>query len=141
MIPESVQAMNREIEVHGLHDHITYLGPRHDAQAIMRNCDIGILSSITEGLPVSLLEYGMAQLPVVTTPAGQSAEVIGQGQAGLLVPSGSPQSMAVALDRLLSDPALRQRLGQAFYLRVNSVYGPEPVIERLMRIYDTVLRS
>jgi glycosyltransferase involved in cell wall biosynthesis len=139
LIRPSVESMLRELDSLGLHSHITYLGPRDDAQEIMRSCDVGVLSSVSEGLPVALLEYGMANLAVVATPAGQSAEVIGPGRAGLLVPSGSPEMLAEAFDHFLSNPDLMKEFGQAFHSRVNSLYGPEVVVKQLARIYESVL--
>jgi glycosyltransferase involved in cell wall biosynthesis len=139
LIQDSVERMKRELDALNLHSHVSYLGPRDDAQDIMQRCDIGVLSSVSEGLPVALLEYGMANLAVIATPAGQSAEVIGSGKAGLLVPSGSPELLAQAFDQFLCNPSVMKECSRTFHERVNSRYGPQVVVEQLARIYDSVL--
>ena len=58
----------------------------------LHGADCGVLSSVSEGLPVSLLEYGMAGLPVIVTDVGQCAEVVGNGRFGRVVPPGKPNS-------------------------------------------------
>ena len=139
LISNSVEALRREIDVLGLRKQITYLGPREDAQAIMQKCDIGVLSSVSEGLPVALLEYGMANLAVVATPAGQTADVVGSSDAGLMVPFRSPGALADALEQLLRDPALRNKLAKAFNSRITVHYGAKAVVEQLTQIYDVIL--
>jgi glycosyltransferase involved in cell wall biosynthesis len=80
----------QHISTLGLSEQVTYLGARQDIGAILRNTDIGVLSSGSEGLPLALLEYGIAGLPAVSTNVGQCPEVLNDGAAGLLVPPSSP---------------------------------------------------
>lgn len=119
--------------------NVTLLGRRDDVPALLRSCDVGVLSSSSEGFPLALLEYGHAGLPVVATRVGRCAEVL--GGAGLLVPPRDPDALADALLRLLRDAALRSRLGRELQERVRSLYSPAAVMERLERVYDAVLRS
>ena len=119
---------------------VTWLGARPDVSAVLRGSDIGVLSSASEGLPLSLLEYGMHALPAVATRVGQCAEVLDDGRAGLLVPSSAPQALAAALVALLrSSLQQRQRLGQAFQQRVRHKYSSECVMRELCGIYRAVL--
>ena len=61
------------MEEYNLNDIIQIAGSVVDTSSLLASADIGVLSSIFEGLPLSLLEYGLAGLPVVVTDVGQSA--------------------------------------------------------------------
>jgi glycosyltransferase involved in cell wall biosynthesis len=117
---------------------VTWLGPRTDVAAILRGCDIGVLSSASEGLPLALIEYGMAGLPAVATRVGQCAEVLDDGRAGVLVPPSSPSALAKALTDLLGGLGRRKELGQALQARVYQSYSVENVMQQITAIYETV---
>ncbi len=130
-----------EIAALGLGGHVTLLGERTDVPDILRECDIGVLSSASEGLPLALLEYGMAGLPAVATRVGDCPEVLDQGQAGLLVAPRRPDELAEALLRLLRSAELRASLGEALRCRVHGVYSAEAVMGRVCSVYDSVLEE
>ena len=68
----------------------------------------------------------MAGLPTVATAVGQCTEVLDDGRAGILVPSGAPGQLAEALLALLQSPAQRAVLGKQLHQRVQAVYSPRP---------------
>jgi glycosyltransferase involved in cell wall biosynthesis len=139
--PEYSDMVRREIVQQGLQGNITCMGSRQDVYAILPACDIGVLSSASEGLPLALIEYGMAKLAAVATNVGQCAEVLDDGRAGLLVPPASPQHLAAALLSLLACPARRQALGRQLYRRVQERYSPGPVMEQVCQVYAKVLQA
>ena len=130
-----------EIVEQGLEQHVSLLGARDDVAGILKSCDVGVLSSTSEGLPVSLLEYGLARLPSVVTRVGECAEVVDQGRAGLVVPARAPEEMAKALFLLLQSSEKRKHLGDRFCRWVNSNYSPGRIITQVCRIYEAVLSS
>lgn len=132
------QVRSQITELH-LEDHVTLLGPRNDVPQILQQCDVGVLASTSEGLPVSLLEYGAAGLPVVVTDVGQCGDVVDQGKAGVMVPPSEPDQHANAMIGLLQDPKNRASLADRFHQRVKSKYGADSVINALLKIYDMVL--
>jgi glycosyltransferase involved in cell wall biosynthesis len=97
----------------GLAERIDLLGNRGDVPDLLASADVFVLSSRSEGFPVSILEAMAAGLPVVATNVGGVAESVVDGETGLLVPPGDPGALAAALDRVLTDSALRLRLGTA----------------------------
>lgn len=127
------------IQGHALAAHVSLLGQRGDARALMKRCDIGVLSSISEGFPLVLLEYGLAGLPVVATRVGACPEVLADGEAGMLLPPSDPQALAAALLQLLDEPATRQHYGRALSQRVEAHYGQPQILARLDRIYTALL--
>jgi glycosyltransferase involved in cell wall biosynthesis len=137
--PECLAAARRQVSALGLDGKVSFLGQRTDAAAIMRACDIGVLSSITEGLPVSLLEYGAAGLAAVATAVGQCPEVLDHGKAGVLATPGSETELAEGIIELLRNPERRAGLAAEFQARVNKHHSPESVMRQICEIYGRVL--
>lgn len=128
-----------EIESRGLSADVSWLGERRDVAALLRACDVGVLSSASEGLPLALIEYGMTGLPVVATDVGQCAEVLDDGRAGLLVPPGASEELAGALLSLLGDGVRAAQFGARLRERARSVYSAGAVIEQVCRVYERAL--
>jgi glycosyltransferase involved in cell wall biosynthesis len=137
----ALEKIKQSISLLRLTANISWLGPRNDIAAILRGCDIGVLSSISEGLPLALIEYGLAELPSVSTNVGQCAEVLDSGRAGILVPPGSPVALSDAIVALLKSPEKRAALGCEFAKRVRATYGAETVLNQISKVYETVLRN
>ncbi|MFN6342175.1 MAG: glycosyltransferase [Bacteroidota bacterium] len=108
-----------------LTDTITITGPTNDSGLELARATAGILSSASEGLPVSLLEYGLAGLPVAVTDVGECAEVTDGEKAGLLVPAMNADALAEAMLLLLKNPELAAELGKRLKQRVEQLYGPD----------------
>jgi glycosyltransferase involved in cell wall biosynthesis len=135
------EAVKQEIVCNSLEQKISILGQPREISALLHGCDIGVLSSKTEGLPVSLLEYGMAGLPVVATRVGECEEVLDRGHAGLLVPPQSPRDLAEALLSLLASRERRTLFGERFLHRVQNLYSAKAIAERVCLVYKDVLAS
>jgi glycosyltransferase involved in cell wall biosynthesis len=139
--PEYSAVVQREIVQQGLERNIALLGVRQDVYSILKACDIGVLSSASEGLPLALIEYGMAGLAAVATNVGQCGEVLDEGRAGILVPPASPEQLAEALLSLLKFPERRLALGKQLYRRVQEHYSPKCIIEQVCQVYERVLSA
>lgn len=140
--PSDRAYMNRvvtEITRQGLDRHVSLLGQRTDVPSILKACEVGVLSSASEGFPLALLEYGMAGLPSVATSAGQCSEILDDGGAGILVPPRSPHRLAEALLKLIQSPARRTALGEQLRRRVQEKYCPDAVMEKICLVYEHVL--
>lgn len=136
-----VSRIKQEIQRFELDDHISLLGQRQDIPAILSQCDIGVLSSASEGLPLSLLEYGLGGLPAVVTRVGQSPEVVADSECGILVSPGSSEEMAQALLSLLASPQRRAELARGLKRRVQESYSVDGAIAKIGRAYETVLEA
>ena len=82
-------------------NHVFVYGSCSDVHHILRQSTIGVLSSKSQGLPLSLLEYGLAKLPVVVTNVGDCNKVISNKDEGLLVESENDIVLAEALINLI----------------------------------------
>lgn len=93
-------------------ERVRFLGVATEAEKLvaLSHADVFLLPSHAEGQPLSILEAMAAGLPIVSTPVGSIAEVVGP-EHGLLVPPGDVDALADAMRRLALDPALRSRLG------------------------------
>ena len=91
---------------------VTVLGWQSDIEKVLSAADIVLLTSDNEGTPLSLIQAGMAGLPVVTTNVGSVPEVVLDGVTGIITDL-DVQEIANALEKLARDEALRERLGLA----------------------------
>jgi glycosyltransferase involved in cell wall biosynthesis len=122
-----------------LRDRVSFLGVRSDVPAILKACDIGVLSSASEGFPLALVEYGLARLPAVATRVGQCEEILDGGRVGLLVPPSTPDELARALLLLLESSARRTELGAGFRRHIRQTYSPERIMQQMSGIYKSVI--
>lgn len=114
-----------------------WLGPE-EKDALLREAEVFVMPSRSEGLPMALLEamaYGMA---VVATRAGGIPEVVDDGVDGCLVPAEDPGALAAALAGLSADPERRRQLGEAARRRAEALDVDE-VAGRLEALYDSLL--
>ncbi len=121
----------------GLEKSVSFLGSREDVGAVLRACDVGVLSSASEGLPVALLEYGAAGLGVVCTDVGDCRKVV--NGCGLLVRPGDDAAMAAAVLGLLREPSRRAEMGHQLRVRVREEWSRDAAIRRLKEVYEQAL--
>ncbi len=133
---DSLKKMIREL---GLNSHVHLLGGRTDIAAILSECSIGVLSSASEGLPVSLLEYGLVGLAVVCTDVGECSSVLGHGKYGMVVPPKTPEALATAMIGLLSNTTERITLGRCFRKQVEQNYSGKAIAREVEKIYSMIL--
>lgn len=107
----------------GLSSQVSMLYSVFDPEELLSQASIGVLSSDSEGLPLALLEYGLAGLPVVCTRVGQCAEVLEEGRCGMLVPPNDPDALASALRHLLTHREAARKMGERLKVRVSESYS------------------
>lgn len=100
------------IREHRLEGCVEMLGRQTDVRPFLREASVGVLTSEAEGLPMALLEYLAAQLPVVITNVGQGPAIVQQSRSGVVVEPGKPGQLADALSMLLLDPSRRELEGR-----------------------------
>ena len=132
-------ALKRQAEAAGLADRVAWLGarPQADVLAALRRADLFVLAcrigadGDRDGLPNVLLEAQSQALACVATAVSAIPELIEDGRTGLLVPPDDAEGFAIAMARLIREPALRQRLGRAGLHRVHAAFAMDPGIDRL----------
>jgi glycosyltransferase involved in cell wall biosynthesis len=128
-------ALERQISESGLGGRFTLRGPVTDIPGFLAGLRVAVLCSHAEGMSNALLEYMAAGRAVVATAVGAAPDVIVDGVHGLLVPPGDAAALAAAIDRLLREPHLAARLGQAARARALQHYGREAMVRRFEDFY------
>ncbi|MEI6494964.1 MAG: glycosyltransferase family 4 protein [bacterium] len=126
----------------GLENNFFLLGMIDDAKTYLKAFDIFTLTSRKEGLPYSLLEAGLASLPVIATNVGGIGEILTESSTwhietstGILVRPGHPKEIKIALEKLVFDPKLRQTLGLNLKAKVEKDFSIERMIEKTVALY------
>ncbi|MFG0806995.1 glycosyltransferase family 4 protein [Pseudomonas fluvialis] len=114
---------------------VEYLGFRNDIPNLFSSSNLVVLPSYREGLPKVLLEAAACGRAVVTTDVPGCRDAITPGVTGLLVPVKNAEALADAIQLLVEDPALRQRMGEAGRKLAETEFTIEHVVEQHMRIY------
>ncbi len=112
----------------GLRDIIEIRGSVEDTASLLASANCGVLTSVSEGLPIALLEYGMARLPVIVTDVGECAKVVGHGDYGHIVQTGDSEGIANELLWVYNNKDEACRLGQSLRENVMGNYGPNQFI-------------
>lgn len=118
----------------GIRDRVHFAGFRPQEPNLNGLFDVSTLASVSEGFPNSLVEAMAAGRPVVATRVGGNCDAVRPG-TGILVSVGDAEGFARALDRLLDDRTLRQRMGIAAQAVARAEYHAESVIPRVEGIY------
>ena len=134
--------LERRVAELGLDGRVRFLGaqPRERVLELFRAADASILSSSWENFPHTVVEALAVGTPVLATATGGVAEVVRDGENGLLVPSGDAAALADAVRRFVADEALRDRLRAGAEPSV-AAYAPEVVFARLEETLARVART
>jgi glycosyltransferase involved in cell wall biosynthesis len=119
----------------GLVGRVLFLGRRADVAEILPAFDVFALSSVSEGLPLTLLEAMAAGLPCVSTAVGAVPEAVVPESTGLLVPARDSRALASAMLRLLRDPGLARAMGQAGQKRARELFDLKVMTRRYQDLY------
>lgn len=117
---------------------IQFLGRVECIPELLSLADIFVLSSISEGTPIAVLEASAMGLPVVATDVGGVSDVIIKNGSGLLVPSKNPECMAEALEQIISDSKLKERLGTNGRAHVAENFSLDCCVEKHVNLYGAV---
>jgi glycosyltransferase involved in cell wall biosynthesis len=132
-----ISALHIEDRVHllGAHDH-AYVAESMQSAAVFMQHSVIAPNGDREGTPVAVLEAGAAAIPVVATRHEGIADVVSDGETGLLVEEGDVEGMAAAVADLLSDRQRARKLGQAARKRIEDKYSIQASIDGLWAILE-----
>lgn len=122
-----------------LDGRVSFLGRRGDARGLLALADVVVLPTFHEAFPRAVLEAMAAGKPVVASRVGGVPEAVVDGETGLLAAPGDPAALAAALEKLLREPALREKMGRAGLARVTR-FTPDAAARGVERVYDELLR-
>lgn len=119
----------------GLGDCVMLLGERQDIADILNAVDIYALSSLSEGMNLTLLEAMGCGLPVVATSVGGNTETVVENMTGFLTPPQDAVALSSALKRLVTSDSLRQRLGHQGRERILQVFNQSAMVKAYLSLY------
>jgi glycosyltransferase involved in cell wall biosynthesis len=134
-------ALESQAQALGVSGRVSFLGHRRDVPDLLHACDLFVLPSLFEGLPLAVLEAMAAAKPVIASRIGGTDEAVVEGVTGLLVPPSDPAALAQAIRTVLSDPALAGRLGAAGRARLHAEFSAQRMVHAVEATYDDLLAA
>jgi len=123
----------------GLGEHFRFMGPTDDPNGAVRDADVVLMTSISEGLPMSILEAMGEGRPVVSTGVGGVPDVV-RGCGAVAAP-GDDHALAMAVVTLLRNPDLAWRLGQRGHARLGRIFSEAACVDGYRDLLQTVARG
>ncbi len=137
------QSLRQYAEQLGISQQVNFTGAVDQDHILdyYKSADMFVLPSFAEGLPVVLMEAMAMEIPCITTAITGVPELISHGEDGLLVPASDTEGLIQAINQLVSDPVLRQKLGKAGRLKVLSAYDLYKNTRHLFEILDKRIKA
>lgn len=125
----------------GVAEKVKFLGHVDNVPGFLLNIDLLVHTTDREPFGRVFIEAMAASKPVVAFDSGGAAEIVANGETGFLIPTGDIEAMASAVCRLLDDPALRQRMGEAGRRRVEERYTIQRHVDSVFQVYQEILEQ
>jgi glycosyltransferase involved in cell wall biosynthesis len=138
--PES-QTCQSIIESAGMRHRIDVLGQRNDVLALLSKSDFQVVGSLSEGLPLMVLEAAACSIPTIGTQIGGMNEAIIDGETGILVEASSSQALAAATAWLMDHPGQRKQMGQTARRYIEQNFDAEKHIDHVMKLFNHDYRT
>lgn len=132
----AAEALARDLEVG---QRVSFLSSREDVDALLPTADVFLLSSLSEGNSVTLLEAMATRLPIVATSVGGTPKVVDHGRNGLLCQRQDVAGLTQNLLLLLRDPDLRRRMGEAGRNRLLQHFNQKAMHDHYANLYNQML--
>jgi glycosyltransferase involved in cell wall biosynthesis len=136
---ERLQARQQEL---GLSERVRWLGFRDDVRHLMGLAHVGVIPSIASEVNCRVaVEFFSAGVPVAAFPTGALPEVVEQDLSGRVAAAHTPQALAAALEPLLADAALRERLGSGARRQAEARFSRERFLAETLAAFEAALRG
>lgn len=130
--------VKNEIKKNNLSKSVIIYGSKPDIMNILSQCEIGLLSSKSEGLPIALLEYGLAKLAVISTDVGECKTVIETEDNGILVKPNDVKNLYEAIKYFVDHEKDRIQKSKSFNLKVTKKYSQKVGIKTILNTYNKI---
>lgn len=125
----------------GLNGAVQFLGFRSDVPRLLQLMDVFVLSSLAEGLSLSILEAMAAARPTVVTDVGGNREIVVEGETGFLIPPENPSAIAEKTLFLLRNKPLAIAMGKAGRRRVQTHFSRDIMLQNYQELYESLVRK
>ena len=137
-IRSALMAQTRDL---GISEDVVFLGHREDTNALLQALDIFVLPSLSEGIPMALLEAMAASRAVVASRVGGVPEIVEDGSEGFLVEPMDVNGLTEKCLRLIQSPEMAQKMGQMARARVERDFSSENMAHRVALLYRELIES
>jgi len=127
--------LKQRVHKRNLDDAFHFCGFHENIESYLKGCDLFVLSSLYEGMPNVVMEAMAVGKAVLATDVNGVRELVVDGETGVIVPSGSAESLAEAIEALIDDPRRLEALGQAGLNRVQEHFTISAMIKNLERYF------
>ena len=132
-------ASELRVQAERLDAPVEFTGIIENVLPLVKGFDVGTCVSTDEGVPNSLIESMACSKPVIATNVGAISELVQDDVNGILIPPGDVQALCVAIERLATDPALRQRLGEAGRSTIEKRFSLQQAAKQYAAVYHELL--
>jgi glycosyltransferase involved in cell wall biosynthesis len=136
-----LQELEHRVQQLGVEDSVHFLGTVPSNVEFMQSCDIMVRPSLTEGMPLTVLEAMACGVPTVASRVGGTPEILRDGETGLLVEPRNVCELVSQISKLVTDPLLRTAMGTRAREFVEQNYGWDQVGRQMSAIYEDALIS
>jgi len=136
-----LSSLHSRVKELGVKDHFQFLGAVPKLSTFLRDCDVYVRPSLTEGMPLTVLEAMACGIPTVATRIEGAAEILTHGDTGFLVEPKNVDQLAFYISKLVGDPELRSRMGKRARESVENHNDWKAVAIQTSRVYESVLTS
>jgi glycosyltransferase involved in cell wall biosynthesis len=133
------EALKRRAAHLGLEDVVIFTGFRSDIADVLAALDVFVLPSLSEGVPMIMLEAMAVGVPIVSTRVGGASEILRDGETALLVEPREPLPLASACERMLQDNVLADRLVRSARTYVEEHHSASNMAERVAELYRSLV--
>ncbi|PQV47297.1 glycosyltransferase involved in cell wall biosynthesis [Jejuia pallidilutea] len=132
------KSIRSHIEIENLSNSVFMYGSCSDISAILKQCDIAVLSSKSEGLPLALVEYGLAKLPTIATNVGDCNLVISNENEGKLIAPQNSLALKNAIEVFINNPEKAKLAGEQLNLKVKLHFSKQATIKSIVKVYQSM---
>ena len=114
-------------------ENVYYYGSKQITKAILSQADVGVLVSKSEGLPLAILEYGIAGLPVICSDVGECRRII--ENKGIIIEAGNIKALETAIETMIFDDFSRDNYSKDFNKKISEDFDPENSYAKFIDFY------
>lgn len=135
------RGIKRHIKKLKLEENIFFYGTIQNISSVLKQCDIAVLTSLSEGLPLAVLEYGLHQMPVVSTNVGEISKIITSDREGFLVESNNVDQFTNALIKFIENKSHRNVVGQRLKNKIKLSFSEESITNEYILWLNSLIYS
>lgn len=124
-----------------IENHVSLIGRRTDITGILKRSSVGVLSSHSEGLSNSIIEYMAAGLPVVCTEVGGAKELVENNKNGFLISPNNPEEMAEKIYFLIQNPSRACEMGDISYKKAKSTFSLNEMVNNSENFFKSLINN